>query len=254
MAVLPRSTSKQLEFVVTHLPVWAGDPDSVGLSPGEIDGLAQALDAATKARHEADAARLAAEAATLWAQNTARTLFERTARAIATIKAFAANSEMSGAPGSEAQVYADAQIDLPKKPSRTLSLLPTPTNLSLNLAPGGAVRVRWNAGGLVPTGTTYEIQRKITERADGAGGGSIQTDFATVGVAGSDRVFEDHSIPVGVIGVAYAIVARRGRRTSAMSTVAAARFGGGVTRSAGAGGTTRLSGTGGRAEATTRAA
>lgn len=225
MAILPRSTSKQLEFVVTHLPVWAGDPEAVGLSPGEIDGLAQALDAATKARQEADAARLAAEAATLWAQNTARALFERTARAIATIKAFAANTEMSGAPGSEAQVYADAQIDLPKKPSRTLAPLPTPSNVTLNLAPGGAVRVRWSAGGTVPTGTTYEIQRKIIERADGGAG---QADFATVGVAGSDRVFEDHSIPIGVVGVTYTILARRGRRTSERSTVVAARFGGGV--------------------------
>lgn len=227
MQVLPRSASKQLEFVVTHLPVWAGDPDALGLSPGEIDGLAQALDAATKARHEADAARQAALAATLLAQNTARALFERTARAIATIKAFAANSELSGGQGAEAQVYADAHIDLPKKPSRTLAPLPTPTNLSLDLAPGGAVRVRWSAGGVSPTGTTYEIQRQITERADG---GPVQTTFATVGVAGSDRLFEDHSIPVGVIGVAYTIIARRGRRTSERSTAVTARFGGGVTR------------------------
>lgn len=222
MNVIPKSDVELMEFVTSHLPVWSADPAGVGLSGPLLAELSALQDTALASRRAADAARQAALAATLEAHADARQLRDNVSVLVKTIKAFA---ERQATP---ANVYAEAQIPAPKKPGPTAPP-PVATDVSLELEPGGGVRVHWKAAGGSPsTGCMFKVLRAVP----GVHGGRL----AVVGLGTSRRggryTFVDETLPPDATSASYAVVAVRGNREGPMSTLVSARFGvgGGTTQ------------------------
>lgn len=216
MRILPKTIPGQIDFLTAHLPVWASDPEAVGLSPGEIDGLAALLDEAQKAQNLARAAREAALAATRALHEVGERLASATSIALGRIKLAARADD---------EVYVAAQIPVPLSSSPTRVTPPpgTPTNFRITLRQVGVLELAWTCPNPRGTqGTLYEIARRVhtlpgtpgTPVAPGTPGipgipGQTSGDaFVHLGVV-SAKAFADETLPVGAASVEYQVTALR---------------------------------------------
>lgn len=213
MRILPKTIPGQIDFLTAHLPVWASDPDAVGLSPGEIDGLGALLDEAHKAQGLARAAREAALAATRALHEVGERLAGATSNALGRIKLAARADE-------EVYVAAQIPVPLPSSPTRVTPPPGTPTNFRITLRQVGVLELAWACPNPRGTqGTLYEIARRVrtlpgtpgTPATPGAGSGDA---FVHLGVV-SVKAFADETLPVGAASVEYQVTAlRAGLRTT----------------------------------------
>src|SRR4051812_18846975 len=64
MPIVPETRVGKIEYYQTHLPIWAQDPASIGLTPEAVAQVQQLVDEARAAMREHAAAQLAAQSAT----------------------------------------------------------------------------------------------------------------------------------------------------------------------------------------------
>ena len=175
---------------------WAEDPAAVGLSPGALAAMQQALDEARAAVLGRVEAAAAARAATAAANSRVGELRDLIGRGVRTVRAFAENSaEPSG-------VYNQAFIPAPAAPA-PLPPPALPTRLTAELeATTGAMALRWKARN--PTGsgggggTTYIVRRRLP--------GEARPSF--LGIGRSKR-FTDTTLPAGAAWVEYTVQGHR---------------------------------------------
>lgn len=205
--ILPKTIPGQIDFLTAHLPVWASDPDAVGLAPGEIDGLAALLDEAQKAQNLARKAREAALAATRALHEVGTRLASATSIALGRIK-LAARAD------DEVYVAAQIPVPLPSNPTRVTPPPGTPTNFRITLRQVGVLELAWTCPNPRGTqGTLYEVARRVhtLPGAPGTPGAAGQTSgdaFVHLGVV-SAKSFADEKLPVGAASVEYQVTALR---------------------------------------------
>ncbi|CAG0971315.1 hypothetical protein PHYC_01264 [Phycisphaerales bacterium] len=192
MRVIPKTPREQIAFLTIHLPAWAQEPGAIGLSPAEIAGLQELLDAARDLQMRAADARDAARGATASFNDAAGRMRDAAARAVAKIKATAAGDQA---------VYSAAMIPQPA-PGSPVPAPGKPFKPAFTLVGGGCVRLTWkcrNPRG--SDGTMYQIERAV-------GGTREFTHLATVG----EKSFTDTTLPRGAAEVEYRVTAIRSTR------------------------------------------
>lgn len=214
--ILPKTIPGRIEFLNTHILVWASDPDAVGLSPGELDELAALREEAQKAQLLAREAREAAIAATQALHQVAERMTEAASRALDRIKLAARTDE---------KVYVAAQIPVPQpsSPTRTTPPPGTPTNFQITLRQTGVLELAWACPNPRGTqGTLYEVSRRVVGVVGVAGVATTQAaarhgpdaGFVHLGVV-STKSFADETLPIGAASVEYQVTAlRAGLRTT----------------------------------------
>ncbi|QQS08304.1 MAG: fibronectin type III domain-containing protein [Phycisphaerales bacterium] len=213
MKILPSGRADLIQFARVHFPVWADDPDGVGLSVARIAAMQEALAAAEAAQEEARALREAAQAATLLANSAMAALREQTAMGIATIKTFARLATIAGDVPNEETVYAAARLDEPLAP-RTLPAPGVVRNVTLTIDTQGRPTVRWKSPhpadarerAASRAGLWFTIQKR-------APGSRDFTDLASLG--GSTDSYTDAPLAAGT--TFYRVRATRGDRAGPWS-------------------------------------
>lgn len=190
MAIMPEKISERLEWGEVHAPVFTSNAPQIGLSEPQSDDFATAVTAFRAKYDAALAARSASQAATTEMRAAMQTFLEEASECLATIKAFAENSE------DPMNVYAKAEIPPPAQPS-PLGPPATPTNVSGQINNIGNVELKWTAS--KQGGVFFSIWRKLYGTPDWV----LQ---ATVG----EKKWTDETIAAGTILAQYYVVAHRG--------------------------------------------
>ncbi|MBX3387340.1 MAG: hypothetical protein KF768_12285, partial [Phycisphaeraceae bacterium] len=207
MAIVPRNPADQIRFYRTHVPVWAAEPDAIGLTAEITAELAARLAEAASAQAEAFAARNAAEAATLRYHEAVKALRARGARAVASIKAYAGITDDPG-------VYARAQIDPPRTggPARPVPAAPSITSVSVDSQ--GVCTIEWAAARGESVGPSSGSYYEVLRQRKGLG-------ERTAVVVGSAAGLSLRDADVGPGETIYMVRSRRGNRVGDPSTAVA---------------------------------
>lgn len=206
-AVLPQNRGAFMAFAAAHGPAWSGVESQIGLTGAEVATIKAKIASAEDAIKNADAARSAAKASTLAANDEVSELRTLMAAAVKKIKGFAQQT-------GNASVFSIAQIDPPAPP--TPSQAPSaPFELTAVLAPStGALTVKWRSS--QPKGVSGVVF--VVKRKTGTGA------YTQLGFTG-ERSFIDANIPAGVTGVTYLIEAYRGNLVCANPPTLNVQFG-----------------------------
>ncbi len=190
MSVLPRDKAQQIEFCESHEAPWSANSAAIGTSAAAITDLTTKTAAARSAYDAQIAAQQAAKAATLTANQAIATMSQATRDILKQIKAKAA-IDGDG-------VYALAEIPSPATPS-PVAPPGTPYAFTVELQQGGTLVLKWKCDNPIgAVGTIYQVYRKAL----------TESNFAFVGASGS-RKFIDATVPAGLTGVVYQIIAVR---------------------------------------------
>ena len=212
MTIVPETRIGKITFYQSHLPVWAQDPPSIGLTPEAVAELQQLTDEAREAYRAHYAAQMQARTATMKFHQAVRRMHaggdgvvRGGAALLQTIKTYAQNT---GDPG----VYERAQIAAPSKPGRpgSAGAPGTAYDFRTNLWPTGALELTWKCNhpdGAV--GIIYQVKRTLDD--------GVPTIVGTVG----DKKFLDDSIPPGTKRCTYEVTAMRstGQGAAASQTI-----------------------------------
>lgn len=206
-AVLPQNRGAFMAFAAAHGPVWTGVETQIGLSVAEVAAIKAKITLAEDAIKAQDAARSAAKAATLAANDEVSELRTLMAAAVKKIKGYAQQT-------GNASVFSIAQID-PPAPATPAQPPNPPFDLEAVLEGStGALTVKWRTSqpkGV--SGVVFVVKRKIGTGA-----------YAQLGFTG-ERSFTDSTIPGGVNGVTYMIEAYRGNLVCANPPTLNVQFG-----------------------------
>ncbi len=206
----PRSAV--LAWAQTHVQPWIDGDSQIGLTEPQALAFQTKYNACIAAINAQDAAKSAAEVATMAAQNAYRDMKRSLSDTVRLIRAYAVNR-----PTPEAQelVYQLAQIPAPATPT-PLPAPGTPFDITVAIAPTtGALTLAWkcvNPPGA--QGTTYLVRR----RTGGTG------DFAFVGATGIKK-FTDSNFTAGPDSVQYTIQAQRSDSAGTVSNILTVNFG-----------------------------
>lgn len=198
----------QITWFETHVPAWADAPEEFGLDPQAAQDVKAALQEARAAYDAARQARQAAKSATVQQEERLKMLLNVGRDAVNTIKAYIEMSEDTSLWG-RAGLTPDAR-------SGTAPALGSPFGLRTTLDSEGHVRLTWKARhprGV--RGVVYVVRRAIDEG-----------EMALLDAVGG-KVYLDAGVPAGTRSVRYIVQARRGKATSAWSTIAELRLGSG---------------------------
>jgi len=199
MTIVPETRARKITFYQTHVPVWAQDPASIGLTTAAVDQLQALVEEARQAMVAQQEAQLAARNATQKFHNAVRRMHVGGdgviggATMLQLIKVYAQTT-------GDDSVYSRAHIAPPAKPGRPGSApVPgTPYDFKSNLSQIGEIELTWkcdNPDGTV--GTIYQIKRKTD-------GGPL----VLVGTVG-EKKFLDDTIPPGTKECIYEVTAMR---------------------------------------------
>src|SRR5687768_13380055 len=163
MPIVPETRVGKIRFYRSHLPVWAEDPASIGLTTTAVDELQQLLDEAQAAQFAHIAAQQAALAATQRYHNAVRRLHaggDGVAGGTALLQMIKSYAQSTGDVG----VYFRALIPPPTKPGRPGSAPApgTPHRFDVSIKQTGEIELTWrcdNPDGTV--GTIYQVRRQI---------------------------------------------------------------------------------------------
>jgi hypothetical protein len=195
MSLVPDSRLGKIQFYEAHIGPWSTNATSIGLEDEATSALASLITAARSAYDAAEAARLAAKAATVNFYDKVRAMHSGPgagADMIETIRNFARTT-------NNANVYVLAQIPPPATPGTTPPP-GTPFDFRVELLQNGALVLKWKCNNPSGTmGTIYEVKRAI-----GAGGSTLNF----VGASGI-KSFIDETLPTGGAPVTYQITAVR---------------------------------------------
>lgn len=199
MTIVPETRVGKIQFYQTHLPVWAEDPASIGLTPDAVSEMQQLVDAAREAYDAHSAAQQAARTATAKFYNAVRRMHaggDGVAGGAALLQLIKTYAQTTG----DANVYAHARISAPAKPGRPGSAPApgTPHRFSTNLRQTGELELIWkcdNPDGTV--GTIYQVMRQVD---DGP--------FEKIAMVG-EKKFLDRALPPGTRTCTYEVTALR---------------------------------------------
>lgn len=192
-----------VEWCQAHAPVFAADPDAIGMTAGQAAKFKSVTDAAAKAILAQQEAQQAAAVAT---QRVRAALADLQAGAGDAVRSIRACAELNSNPN---KIYSTAQIPPPADPSPTPAP-DQPRRLAVTLvAATGALTLTWKAANPRGTsGTAYVIRRRLPG----------ETAFRFLGVTGEKR-FTDETVPAGTERVEYTIQGQRGKRTGPLSEI-----------------------------------
>ena len=219
MTTVPRTLDERIQFYETRLPEWAASPAAIGLEPGQIQALGDAIAAARDAQAEAERARVAAVSATAALNQAVKHLHSGPGLGsdlIETIRRPAAATE-------DQEVLNLAHLP-PVRPRRSSSAVPppgTPSRFATDLLPAGPIRLRWRCETPEgPSGTVVGVARKV-----GFEGSPGETPWVRLGTVGR-KEFIDTTLPAGLDPlsggtISYAVTATRSTRrgTTAVHTM-----------------------------------
>lgn len=204
---LPYGRTKTLVWLEAHIEAWSLDPSAIGLTPAQVAQLQGEIAGVRDDFTSVQEVRAHSEATTEKFHSSADDLHDKAADLILAIKSFAATS------GNGGIVYLAAGMTPKNAPSPT-GAPSMPTNLRAQLESRGNIVLSWDGTG--PTGTVYEISRKL------AG----ETKFSLLGNVGAlQKTYTDKTLPVGATFATYMIRARRGSTMSAYSMQFNIQFG-----------------------------
>lgn len=203
--VIPKKVQDEIQFGITHAPIWAGAAAEVGLSTATCTAITAAVDAAKKAYDDAQSAREASKAATTNLGNAMAALHPLLADAVKTIRLFAEST-------NNPDVYTKAQIPPPTAPTPAPPPM-QPVQLGAQIIPGGVLRITFKATDTGGGATTYLVSRKLAGQSSytviGTGGTARSTDGANL--PRGFKFFDDTSLPAGSNNMMYMVVGQRGR-------------------------------------------
>lgn len=153
MRTLPVTHAGQVNFCRTHVQPWLHNAAEIGLSHEDAEDFHQLTKAAEDAVLAAQAARNAAEAATLRQNDAIRTLTRRAAKLMLAIRARAALSERPDVVLNLAELPSPKERALAKPPEQ-------PTLVALTLTTEGTIEISWSAKNAASgTGGRFDIYR-----------------------------------------------------------------------------------------------
>lgn len=214
MPVQPDKKLEQIQFAETHWPVWNTVATDIGLSADAVTAIKNATAKAREQYNSAVAARQAARAATLSADNAIASMRGLVADAIKSIRLFAEST-------NNPDVYSKAEIPAPQPASPALP--PTrPINVSFNIEPGGALKINWSNAASTPgfddstQNVIYTVRRRVNN----------QPAFSIIGAVPASRSgrrgftsFTDDTLAAGSTNIQYIIAPQRGTLNGPSSDV-----------------------------------
>jgi hypothetical protein len=208
MSTIPTTLAEKLAFFEQHLPIWAVDPLSIGLSAAQVATLTSMVVSARSTFDFAGTQRAASRAATNDQTIAFSAMTDLGGDLIKTIRAFAETND-------DPNVYSAAQIPPPAPPSPP-GPPALPTALKAKFMTPFGIRLDWK--GSIAQGTYFAIFRQVA-------GETAFTNIQTT----RDKFYEDLSLPGGIDAASYYIAAfRDGEQVN--STTLALQFGpGGMT-------------------------
>src|SRR5688500_13401041 len=210
MPIVPETRVGKIDFYNVHVPVWAQDPASIGLTGDAVDQLRQLVDEAQAAFVQHLAAEQAALAATQRFHGAVRRMHAGGggvvggATLLQIIKAYAQTTGDDG-------VYTRASIPAPTKPGRPGSAPAPgrPYRFTVKLHQIGEIELTWKCDNPDGTaGTIYQVRRAVD---DGR--------LAVLAMVGEKRLL-DRTLPPGTKTCTYEVTAVRstGKGASASYT------------------------------------
>jgi hypothetical protein len=201
MTIVPETRKGKISFYQTHVPKWAEDPASIGVTPEAVATLADLVSEARDAYTAHSQAQQTAQAATQRFHDAVQRMHRGIgggANLLQQIKTFAAIT-------GDKEVYVRAWISAPARPGRPGSAAAPgmPHGFEVELLQIGWAKLTWkcdNPRGSV--GTVYEIRRQLNN----------QGTFHYIATVGSEKRFIDQSLPTGTHTCIYEVTALRSTR------------------------------------------
>jgi len=188
MATVPDKLADKLAFFEQHLPIWAADPASIGLTAAQVATLTSLVVSARSTFDFAGTQRAASRAATNDQTIAFADMTNLGGDLIKTIRAFAETND-------DPNVYSAAQIPPPAPPSPP-GPPALPTGLKAKFMTPFGIRLEWK--GSISQGTYFAIFRQQ----------SGETTFTNIQTT-RDKFYEDLSLTGGIDAVSYYIAAFR---------------------------------------------
>jgi hypothetical protein len=205
MAVVPDKIAEKLSYFEQHLPVWAANTTTIGITSLQISDLAILVADARANFDSAIDARSVSRAATVAQNASIDAMVELGGDLIKTIRAFAETT-------NDITVFETAQVPPPSPPTPA-GPPEQPTNLAAKLLTPFGLTISWN--GSAAQGTYFNIWRKL----------NAETVFSFVGTT-KTKSLDDTSIPDGTTSANYYISAHRDEQT-VNSAIMTLQFGSG---------------------------
>ncbi len=208
MAILPDSREQMVQFFEAHIPVWAKDPPSIGLTAAQIVDLDSRITAARAALTAQTAAINTKLAATEVMHTQTSDLRGFGSDLVKVIKAFAESTDDPG-------VYAAAEIPAPAPPTPA-GPPDMPTDVTATLDNFGQVKVEWK--GSRAFNTQFILQRQLVP----VGGSPTAWTYAG---SSATNDYTDNALPTGYASASYRVYAQRSSGASDASTPTTLTFG-----------------------------
>jgi hypothetical protein len=206
MGNIPSKRIDQIVWFENHWPLWEPTPTLFGVTAAKVADVKVATGSARAAYDAAQAAKQAAQMATLDGNEQAGAMLGIGRDVVNIIKAFIEDAD-------DPSLWAQAGI-VPSAPPGTAPAPTAPYGLSATLDSEGNLILKWKASqprGV--TGVIYSIRRNFE---DGP--------FTLIDSVG-EKTYTDMTVPFGTKVLSYTIQAKRGPQTSALSPALTIRFG-----------------------------
>lgn len=220
MSEVPTKQSEFLAFCNAHGSMWLANAASIGILPASATSFKTLSGTAQTTFDAAQAAKVAAKAATN-TNDTAMTAARNSAAdIIRTIRAFAEST-------NNPNVYSLAGITPPAQPTPAPAPM-KPTDLSTGLETTGALTLYWKATNPRGGAVTYSIGRKLPgETAFNivATTGGVPPSGSNRGGRRGQKQWTDNTLPTNSNGVQYLITGTRGNVIGESSEILTVTFG-----------------------------
>ncbi len=181
-----------LSWLEARIASWVADPAGIGLTSAQTTSLVAEIVNARAAFTSVEVVRTESQNKTTTFKTVADGMRKSAAPMIANIKNFADNADDPDA------IYTAAGV-LPTDPRSPAAPPSQPATLTAKLNGDGSVTINFEGTG--PTGTAWQIQRKL----------ALETSFSFVGNADvATKSFTDVNIPAGVASATYQVQGIRG--------------------------------------------
>ncbi len=181
-----------LTWLEARIASWVADPTGIGLTSGQTTSLATEITNARNAFTSVEAIRTESQNKTTTFKTVADGMRQSAAPMIANIKNFADNA------ADPDLIYTAAGV-LPTDPRSPAAPPSQPSTLDAKLNGDGSVTINFQGTG--PTGTAWQVQRKL----------ALETSYTFIGNADvATKSFTDVNIPAGVASATYQVQGIRG--------------------------------------------
>ena len=188
MPILPESRAQIVAFFEAHLPIWALDPASIGLTALQVSDLTTQT-AVARAALDAQAAAINVKLAATSDMHTEVDILKGTGAEL--IKVIGTFAQLTNDPG----VYTAAQIPAPSPPTPA-GPPPQPTELAASVLLPFGIGLSWK--GSSSQGAYFAIYRQLPG----------EVDFSLIATT-KGKSFDDLTLPASVTSASYYIAGIR---------------------------------------------